>query len=83
MHGLGSGKEKLAVKLNVNPRRYGGYIGVGGTEDQSAGSFVSLAINEHGGGVTVFGKGEGKAAMSINEYGNGDVSAWDKNGYRQ
>ena len=42
-----------------------------------------LGVNEHGGIVGVYGKGEGAAAMGINEYGNGVISTWDKNGYRQ
>ena len=36
-----------------------------------------------GGTVLVSGKGEGKAVMGINEYGNGAISAWDKNGNRR
>ena len=42
-----------------------------------------LRADEHGGRVQVKGKGEGKAVIGINEYGNGAVSTWDKNGYRQ
>ena len=42
-----------------------------------------LGTTEHGGHVQVNGKGEGKAVMSINEYGNGAVSTLDKNGNRQ
>ena len=42
-----------------------------------------LAVGEHGGQVEVVGKGEGKAGMGINEYANGVVATWDKNGYRQ
>lgn len=44
---------------------------------------VRLYINKHGGCVRLSGKSEGKAFMGINEYGNGAVSTWDKNGYRQ
>ena len=33
--------------------------------------------------MEVKGKGDGAAVMAINEYGNGAVSTWDKNGYRQ
>ena len=43
-------------------------------------SVASLPITEHGGHVQVNGKGEGEALMSINEYGNGVVITWDKNG---
>ena len=42
-----------------------------------------LSVTEHGGHVQVMGNGEAAAAMAINEYGNGAVSTWDKNGYRQ
>ena len=42
-----------------------------------------LDITEHGGRVHLQGKGEGKVVVAINEYGNGAVSTWDKNGYRQ
>ena len=45
---------------------------------------VRLGDTEHGGRVDVFNKqGENRAVMSVNEYGNGAVSTWDKNGYRQ
>lgn len=46
-------------------------------------SMAALNIDENGGHVSVTGKSEGKAAMGINEFGNGAVSTWDKNGYRQ
>ena len=41
---------------------------------------VALGVTEHGGLVYVKGKGEGMAAIGINEYGNGAVSTLDKNG---
>ena len=45
---------------------------------------VKLGDTEHGGRVDVYNKqGENRAVMSVNEYGNGAVSTWDKNGYRQ
>ena len=44
---------------------------------------AALSIDELGGRVQVNGKGEGAAAIGINEYGNGAVSTWDKNGYLQ
>ncbi len=47
------------------------------------GSGAVLGTTEHGGHIRVDGKGGGRVAMSINEYGNGAVSTWDKNGYRQ
>ena len=59
---------------------YGGNILVSGKDGKSG---VSLNTVEHGAKIVVVGKGEGMAVMGINEYGNGAVSTWDKNGYRQ
>ena len=44
-----------------------------------------MNVDEHGGQVDVFGKVDNKTrvVVGINEYGNGAVSTWDKNGYRQ
>ena len=49
-----------------------------------SGAYVKMGINENGGHVSVLGKGtdEARAVMAVNEYGNGAVSTWDKNGYR-
>ncbi len=45
---------------------------------------VKLGDTEYGGRVNVLNKqGENRAVMSVNEFGNGAVSTWDKNGYRQ
>ena len=44
---------------------------------------VELASTEYGGRVDVFNnQGKNRATMQVNEYGNGAVSTWDKNGYR-
>ena len=45
---------------------------------------VGVTIDEYGGKVAVFGKGTAipRAVIDVNEYGNGAVSTWDKNGYR-
>ena len=51
--------------------------------DKGGETRVVLNTDEHGGLIGVYGKGEGQAAMGINEYGNGAGSTWDKNGYRQ
>ena len=54
----------------------------------SNGTGAKMGINEHGGGMVVFGKGDGKpkdrirAAMSVSEYGSGVIATWDKNGHR-
>ena len=59
---------------------HGGHVTIYGKGGESQ---ASLGINEHGGYVQVKAKGKGAAVMGINEYGNGAVSSWDKNGYRQ
>ncbi len=56
------------------------FITFGGKESKPV---IRLSIDERGGHVSVYGKGKGQAAMGINEYGNGVVSTWDKNGNRQ
>ncbi len=59
---------------------HGGSVSAFGKDGKSG---ALLSITEHCGHVQVEGKGKGMAVMSINEYGNGGVSTWDKNGYRQ
>ena len=61
---------------------HGGGVSAFGKDGQLA---AMLTAKEHGGHVHVGGKGKGKGAavLGINEYGNGVVSTWDKNGYRQ
>ena len=45
---------------------------------------VSLFNGEYGGRVHVYGKrNNGAALMHIKENGGGEVSTWDKNGYRK
>ena len=71
-----------AVGIEIN--EHGGVVGVYGKDGELQKLRSMLGNNdEHGGVVGVKGKGEGKAVMGINEDGNGDVSTWDKDGYRQ
>ena len=45
---------------------------------------ASMDAHADGGSVGVSNnQGKPRAAMGINEFGNGAVSTWDKNGYRQ
>ena len=46
-------------------------------------SQAQLIINDDGGQFVASGKGKGEAVIGINHFGNGFVSTWDKNGYRQ
>ena len=42
---------------------------------------VAMTVDENRGHVVVYGKNaESKASMGVNDYGNGAVSTWDKNG---
>ncbi len=59
---------------------HGGSVNAYGKDGKSE---AWVGIREHGGFVQVRGKGEGAAAMGVNEYGNGAVSTWDKNGVRR
>lgn len=59
---------------------FGGRVGVRGKDMEGA----KLGVDKHGGYLRVEGKKmQPKAAMGINERGNGAVSIWDKNGNRQ
>lgn len=51
------------------------YVGFGGR--------ATMQINAHGGLLQLEGKSDGKVTIGINEYGNGAISTYDKNGYRQ
>ena len=68
-----------SVYMTVDDR--GGYVSVRSKEGEGS---AHMALNENGGYVGVFGKGSEttRAIMAVNEYGNGAVSTWDKNGYR-
>lgn len=59
---------------------HGGTVQVRSKGEKAKGK---LCVDEYGGRVSVSGNGKGQAGMGINEYGNGAVSTWDKNGYRQ
>lgn len=71
--------DERAATLGIG--EHGGRVAV---TDNGAGTRAIMAVNTHGGYVGVFGKGDSKtrAVMSVNEYGNGGVGTWDKNGYR-
>ena len=60
---------------------HGGFIGVTGKDGNDA---VNMGVSKYGGHVGVFGKEDNyaRAAISVNEVGNGAVGTWNKNGYR-
>ena len=69
------------VELGVDEKSGAGYVRV---SDKASRQRAGLFTDEHGGYVAVFGKGSkgSRAIIGVNEYGNGAVSTWDKNGYR-
>ena len=71
------GKDRQAY---VGTDKDGGHVAVLGKEGQS----VILSTDEYGGVVIVNGKDTNifRAVMDVNEDGNGEVSTWDKRGYR-
>ncbi|MCH8247866.1 MAG: hypothetical protein IH951_15885 [Bacteroidetes bacterium] len=72
----GVGKLLVEIKFTLN----GGKVMVWGNDGREK---ASMFGDQHGGHVAVFGTGRfEKAALRIDERGNGDISAWDKNGHR-
>lgn len=74
------GKDDGLSAVGIGVDEHGGRVSAYGKDEKSG---ARLSITEHGGRVSVGGKGRGQVVMSINEYGNGGVSTWDNNGYRQ
>lgn len=67
-----------AVYIRIDSQ--GGGVEVSGND----GGSTKMGTDEHGGRVDVFNnQGKNRAVMGVNEYGNGAVSTWDRNGYRQ
>ena len=77
VYGKGDSKGKAGMSIDEN----GGLVTVRGKDGEGS---AKMAINDNGGSVAVHGKGntDSRAVMGVNEYGNGAVSTWDKNGYR-
>ena len=78
--GLGIYGKNRKVMVILSAHEHGGNVCAYGTDGKSR---ASLGIVEDGGVVQVKGEGEGESVMGINEYGDGMVSTWDKNGYLQ
>lgn len=79
---------EVAGELGVDER--GGYLSVSENrkdkEKPWLRSKARMGIDEYGGYLQVWDEKRGlggKAAIGINDYGNGAVSTWDKNGNRQ
>ena len=74
------GKDDIS-KVVLDITEQGGTIAL---RDKDGKLGVSLFNGEYGGRVHVYGKqSNGAALMHIKEYGGGEVSTWDKNGYKK
>ena len=71
------GKSSAYMSVHEN----GGLVSLKGKD---GGGSLQMSIDKYGGYVGVYGRGNdySRAVMSVNEYGNGAVSTWDKNRYR-
>ncbi len=72
--------DKNNTSASISVGEDGGEVAVNGKDGTQQ---TRIHTTENGGRVDVFGKGSSKsrAAMGVNEYGNGVVKTWDKNGY--
>jgi len=74
------GKDDIS-KVVLDITEQGGTIAL---RDKDGKLCLSLFNGEYGGRVHVYGKqSNGAALMHIKENGGGEVSTWDKNGYRK
>ena len=81
---VGDGDVMLSKKgggiASMSATEHGGVVDVAGKD----GGSTKMGTDEHGGRVDVFNnQGKNRAVIAVNEYGNGAVSTWDRNGYRQ
>ena len=82
---MGANHNKVLASIGVTDDGESGLISVKRYDYGNKMGQAELRANKNGGRLDVFGKGDDKsrAAVGINGYGNGVVSTWDKNGYRQ
>ncbi len=74
------GTGRMLSKASLGVDEHGGRVDVFGKDGRGR---AWLRVTKDGGRVQVNGKSEGAAVVGINEYGNGAVSTWDKDGKRQ
>ena len=69
------------IRALMGAVKHGGEVRVTGKHEKKG---AKMGMDEHGGMVAVSGKAgrDPKAVMGVNEYGDGALSTWDKNGYR-
>ena len=69
------------IRASMGTVKHGGEVRVTDKHEKKG---AKMGVDEHGGMVAVSGKAgrDSKAVMGVNEYGDGALSTWDKNGYR-
>lgn len=77
----GNGPSNYA-SATMDIKEHGGRVTV--FSKRNADERVHMGVTQQGGSVAVFGEGNNlsRAIVTVNEYGNGAISTWDKNGYR-
>ena len=70
------GESGVSLRITTNGGRVNAFDKAGNVKGM-------LGIDEHGGFVQTSGRSKGYAIMGINDEGNGAVTTYDKNGYRQ
>jgi hypothetical protein len=80
MNIMGTGGVIGEAGAMMSARESGGSVSI---YDKDGKNRASMDIDENGGVIGVSGRdGEPRAIIGVNEYGNGCVNIWDKNGYR-
>ena len=81
----GAKHKKLLASIGVTDDGESGLISVNRYEHGKDIGSAQLSANKNGGRLSIYGKTDhsSRVVVGINEYGNGVVSTWDKNGYRQ
>lgn len=85
LHTKGANHDNSLVSIGITDDRDGGLISVNRYEHGREIGSAQLSANRNGGRLSIYGKTDdnSRVVVGINEYGNGVVSTWDKNGYRQ
>lgn len=82
---VNNAKGKSVVKISVSNEDGNGSIRLypATTDGYLAGLHVNLHVNEYGGQLDLYGNDDkARVLIGVNEYGNGVVNTFDKNGYR-
>ncbi len=85
LHTKGANHDNSLASIGASDDGESGLITVSRYKHGKENGVVQLLANNNGGAVSIYGKTDEKSrvVVGINEYGNGFVSTWEKNGYRQ